>query len=155
MDANSKLRAIAWVYILFGSCLLLEQIASFFAPFENPLMWLYILIPEVNLYIVILPIGIGLLKRNRLCLKLAKLINYLFLIGLILFSGFFLICSVGGNLEFEFEKTPSTIEDTIKLIELSLIILVIYIWQFRGIRSKEVRNLVEEKEHEEYASTFS
>ena len=67
MDTTCRLRVVAWMYALVGAYALIEQVVSLFRPLDNPIAFVYLGLPGVNLAILLLPIGVGLMVRKKSC----------------------------------------------------------------------------------------
>jgi hypothetical protein len=138
-----ELRAAAWIYVFVGTYALIEQTVSLFLPVEHPLMWGYFLLPRVNLVIVALPIGVGLLRGGDIYRKLAVGLNWLVagFIGLLLV--FFLIGALTGSVAWKASEHSATGDEVARMIALVVVGLPLFTWQFRVLRSEGIRRLTQ------------
>ncbi len=142
MDSTSRLTAIAWIYALIGSYALIEQLVSLFLPLDNPIANIYIIWPQANLAVLMLPIGIGLMRRSDLCRRLALAGGWtaLGLLGVFL-TIFGLLSLGGGEVEWVPPEDPMTGDAVARLIGTFVIGVPIFFWQLRQLHSKGIRDL--------------
>ena len=141
MYAPRRLWAIAWVYILAGAYALIEQLVSIFTPLSDPLSWLHILLPRVNMMVVALPVGAGLLRRSDVSRRIAVGMSWMAvgLAGIAL--AIVLAGAVGDELSWGLPEYLATGDGISRAIGLLLIGLPLFVWQLRQLHSEEVRIL--------------
>ena len=143
MDATARLTVVAWIWLLAGAYCALELVVSWFLPVEDPVIVLNVLSGDVNLAIVTLPIGIGLLKRNDTARKVALVFSWIPIVFAVVGAAIVLLTLIFGETTFSWETDPSMADgDALARALGSLLIgFPLFFWQFRVLRSPGSRQL--------------
>lgn len=139
MDAACRLRVIAWLFVVLGIDGAIEQIVSLFRPIEFDSVCS--LLPGLNVQILALPVGIGLHRRNALAHRIAVGINWLFPI-LFSIAAVILVFALitGGEMTWHGPESTDGAEMA-REIRNALVGIPLFVWQFRALRSSDVREL--------------
>jgi len=115
---------------------------GFFSPLSEPITRIYVLHPQVNLAVLFLPIGIGLHKQKPLFRKLALVINWLVVLTIAIVLIILMLGLVTGT--GEVYRDPLDGDSIAKTIGMLVIVLPLFIWQFRVLASAEIREFFEQ-----------
>ena len=142
MKAECKLSVVGWLYVLVGTHALIGQLVSLFVPVEHPGFEAHFLIPGLNLAVLVLPAGVGLLRRHAWWHAAALTMNWL---ALALLGATLVLLAAGAVLgENKWEPNESMSgDDYMDLLVGVVIVLPLLVWQFRTLRSSEVRRVIE------------
>jgi len=147
MCSACRVHTIGSLYTAIGLIGLIEFIVHFFMPLEEPLVELGVTTAEVRLSFapLLLPLGIGLLKRVAICRTLALILSWCILfvafaaLALFALAGICTLLSV-GDVHWSI-KHPVTGDYVARSIAAALLGIPLFVWQFRVIASKDSRDL--------------
>lgn len=143
MDPHQKLRAVGWIYIVVGTHALIEQIVAFFLPFE--FFATCVCFFPINYLMGALPVGIGLLRQSNLCRRIAVGFNWFYLVGIAVALVILVFAVLMGEVDWEpADHQVSDMvrgEDVARGISWLLFGIPLFFWQFRTLRSEEIRLL--------------
>lgn len=136
MDARTRLRTIAWLYLLAALFGLTVDLFRLFAPTDDPLWDGRRL--TLGLWFLWLGIGIGLLQRRSLARKLAIGVSWAFalcvsviLVNILVFYAVF---------EITVDSTAGVLELG-EFVGLLMVGTLLFVWQLRGLHSPALRQL--------------
>ena len=143
MDKACRLRVVAWMYVLVGISALVQQVVTLFTPVNTPLVLLPGL-PRVNIAVLMLPIGIGLMRRSNLSRRLALTVSWLAITSFVAILAFFGLAALfGGELTWTPPESPIDGDAISAYIGLLVIGVPVFAWQLRELHSRAARSLTE------------
>ena len=148
MDKACRLRVVAWMYVLIGMYALVQQVVSLFTPVNMPFLLLPGL-PRVNIAVLMLPIGIGLMRRSNLSRGLALTVSWLaitFFVGILAFIE--LVALSGGEITRTPPEGPVDGDAISAFIGFLVIGVPVFAWQLRELHSRAARSLTEARSDE-------
>ena len=143
LDAESSLIAVGWLYTAGGVWAAVESIVGLFAPLGQPSIWLQVFISDLNLAVLLLPLGIGLLRQSSLCRLMAVVLSWS-IAGMVATVGLLLaVTSIFEVKSLQWHSIPGmSTGDVISCSVTALLIgLPLFIWQLRVLTSRAVRQL--------------
>ena len=142
LNAEASLVVVGWLYTAAGAYAAIELLVGFFAPLDRPLIEVHVFIPEENLAVLLLPLGIGLLWQSRLCRLTALILSWLSVATIIAVGLLFsMVFFKGGDLQLIKLQTGSTGDQISRTIAVLLIGVPLFIWQLRVLSSEAVKRL--------------
>lgn len=132
MDARTRLRTIAWIYLLAALFGLTVDLFRLLMPTDEPLWDGKRL--TLGLWLLWLGIGIGLLRRRNRARKLAIGVSWAF----VLFVLVALVSALAFYKEFETDVDGRELGEFVGLL---LVGTVLFVWQLRGLHSSALRQL--------------
>lgn len=138
---QSRLKLVGWLYVAVGTYALIEEVVGWLHPLENPILRLGFWGPSFwfNTTPFLLLIGIGLLLRKEIARKVALVFSTV-IIALALVLAVFLAFGEGT-----WTWTPLVHgDDEVRAIASVVIGVPVFVWQFRALRSREVREAATE-----------
>ena len=142
MGPECRLQVVAWLYIGVGTWAAIEFVAGLFTPLSEPLFQL--IVANVNLAMLILPLGIGLRKKIEICRKLGLVVS----LGCAAVAAAVGVFVAGGALlrdreDFSFawgvNEGVTTGDMVSKAVVGIVICLPLFIWQLRVLWSEDTK----------------
>ena len=150
MEPKCRLQVVAWLYIAVGAIAAIEFVVGLFTPVSEHLVDLFILSENVNLAMLLLPLGIGLRRRVEICRKLGLILSVLWLPAMavagVLFVAAFVFSEVspanwGLSFDWKVDEDLPTGDAISKTLTFLAICLPLYVWQIRVLWSEATKTL--------------
>ena len=141
MDIRASLIVVGWIYVAMGGVVCIEELVSLFAPFDERTASLEIVVP-LNLAMLALPAGIGLLRGRSYGRSLALFLSWVALLFVVFVVGVFTLGVLNGN-EITVSEGAAFGESLAGLLSWLFVGVPLFVWQFRVLRSPEVQAMVQ------------